>query len=151
MRKPLTVINVTFSVVCTLKGMSRWSIELIKAMLLCILFVDTVNTKIKEHNALNFMLCQDCQYTGVCGSYTTPYTEYDEVWKLCIKWPLAPAKREGYLYLKSLLSWGFSCSPVSPRRQLCWLSWTCQLQGWLQARHTTNPQFLKLRGTSATR
>ena len=40
--------------------MSRQSIQKIKAMLLCIeygiLFVDTVNT-----------------YTGVCGSYTTPY------------------------------------------------------------------------------
>ena len=29
---------------------------------------------------------------------------------LCIKWPLAPAKRAGYL--KSLPSCGFSCSPV---------------------------------------
>ena len=40
-----------------------------------ILFVDT---KIKAHNALN-AVCQYCQYTGVCGSYTTPYTEYYEV------------------------------------------------------------------------
>ena len=31
--------------------------------------------------------------SGVCGSYTTPYAE---VLKLCIKWPLAPARREGY-------------------------------------------------------
>ena len=38
--------------------------------------------------------------TDVCGSYTTPYAEYYEVWKLCIKWPLTPAKREGYLYEK---------------------------------------------------
>ena len=29
---------------------------------------------------------------------------------LCIKWPLAPTKREGYL--KSLPSCGFSCSPL---------------------------------------
>ena len=37
---------------------------------------------------------------------------------LCINWPLAPARREGYCV--SLPSWGFSCSPlVSPRRQLC--------------------------------
>ena len=37
---------------------------------------------------------------------------------LCIQWPLAPARREGYCV--SLLSWGFSCLPlVSPRRQLC--------------------------------
>ena len=24
-------------------------------------------------------VCRDCRYTGVCGSYTTPYTEYYEV------------------------------------------------------------------------
>ena len=57
MRKPLTVIIVTLSVVCTLKGMSRWSVQRIKAMLLCIeygiLFVNTVDTKIKACKALN--------------------------------------------------------------------------------------------------
>ena len=37
---------------------------------------------------------------------------------LCIQWPLAPARREGYCV--SLPSWGFSCSPpCSLRRQLC--------------------------------
>ena len=45
--------------------MSRQSIQKIKAMLLCIeygiLFVDTVNMKIKASDS------------GVCGSYTTPY------------------------------------------------------------------------------
>ena len=44
-------------------------------MLLCIvygiLFVDTVDMKIKAHNALNAMFVET-QYTGVCGSYTTP-------------------------------------------------------------------------------
>ena len=48
-------------------------------MLLCIelgiLFVDTVDTKIKACNAFNAMFVN----TGVCGSYTTPYTEYYEV------------------------------------------------------------------------
>ena len=48
-------------------------------MLLCIeydiLFVDTVNTKIKASNAFNAMFVD----TGVCGSDTTPYTEYYEV------------------------------------------------------------------------
>ena len=62
--------------------MSRWSIQKIKAMLLCIeygiLFVDTVNMKIKARNALNVMFV-DTINTGVCGSYTTPYTEYYEV------------------------------------------------------------------------
>ena len=63
--------------------MLRWLIQRIKAMLLCIvyamLFVDTVNMKIKACNALNAMFVD-------------------------------PAKSEGYL--KSLLSCGFSCSPV---------------------------------------
>ena len=80
MRKPLTV---TLFVVCTLKkGMSRQSIQKIKAMLLCIeydiLFVDTVDTKIKASNAFNAMFVNTVD-TGVCGSYTTPYTEYYEV------------------------------------------------------------------------
>ena len=52
-------------------------------MLLCIeygiLFVNTVNMKIKARNALNAMFVEDCRYTGVCGSYTIPYTEYYEV------------------------------------------------------------------------
>ena len=65
--------------------------------------------------------------SGVCGFYATLHTEYFTQFVthvervesvLCIKWPLAPARREGYCV--SLPSWGFSCSPlVSPRRQLC--------------------------------
>ena len=54
-------------------------------MQLCIvygmLFVNTVNTKIKAHNAFNAMFVNTAD-TGVCGSYTTLYTEYYEVWKL---------------------------------------------------------------------
>ena len=46
----------------TLKGMSRQSIQRIKALLLCIvygiLFVDTVNTKIITRNALNAMFVE---------------------------------------------------------------------------------------------
>ena len=42
--------------------MLRWSIQRIKAMLLCIeygiLFVDTVNMNIKAHNALNAMFIE---------------------------------------------------------------------------------------------
>ena len=46
-----------------------------------ILFVDTVNAKITARNALNGMFVRtvDTVCTGVCGSYTTPYTEYYEV------------------------------------------------------------------------
>ena len=47
--------------------MSRWSIQRIKAMLLCIeygiLFVDTVDTKIKESNALNAMFVETVDTT----------------------------------------------------------------------------------------
>ena len=78
----------------SIRGMLRQSIQKIKAMLLCIeygiLFVDTVNT-----------------YTGVCGSYTTPYAGVKTLHKVASH----PARREGYCV--SLLSWMFSCSPVS--------------------------------------
>ena len=47
-------------------------------MLLCIvygiLFVNTVDTKIKAHNSLNAMFVKTVD-TGVCGSYTTLYVE----------------------------------------------------------------------------
>ena len=95
MRKPLTVIIVTLSVVCTLKGMSRWLIQRIKAILLCIVygifFVDTVDMKIKAHNALNAMFIETAntlvfvaltqhliQHKMRCGNSTL----------LCLKWPL---------------------------------------------------------------
>ena len=80
MRKPLTV---TLSVVCTSKGMSRWSIQRIKAMLLCMVScLLTLSIWRLSMQCIECYVCQDCQYTGVCGSYTTPYTEYYEVWKL---------------------------------------------------------------------
>ena len=56
MRKPLTV---SLSVVCTSKGMSRWLIQMIKAMLLCIVYamllVDSVNIY-RENIASTFWL-----------------------------------------------------------------------------------------------
>ena len=62
--------------------------QMIKSMLLCIVygifFVDTVDTNIKAHNALNAMFVKnvDTVCTGICGSYTTLYTEYYEVYKV---------------------------------------------------------------------
>ena len=54
------------------------SIQRIKAMLLYIvyamLFVDTVDMNIKACNALNTLFV-DTVDTGVCGFYTTLYTE----------------------------------------------------------------------------
>ena len=40
-----------------------------------ILFVDTVDMKIKARNTLNAMFVETV-HTGVCGSYTIPYTDY---------------------------------------------------------------------------
>ena len=99
--------------------MSRQSIQKIKAMLLCIeygiLFVDTLNTKIKACNAFNAMFV-DIVNTGVCGSYTTPYAGVKTLHKVASR----PCQEGRLLYCVSLSSWGFSCSPlVSPRRQLC--------------------------------
>ena len=122
MRKPLTV---TLSVVCTLKGMSRQSIQKIKAMLqytvLCIeyhiLFVDTVDMKIKASNAFNAMFV-DTVNTGVCGSYTTPYAGVKTLHKVAS----CPCQEGRLLYCVSLPSWGFSCSPVSQSEEAALLT-----------------------------
>ena len=119
MRKPLTV---TLSVVCTLKGMSRQSIQKIKAMLqytvLCIeyhiLFVDTVDMKIKASNAFNAMFVD----TGVCGSYTTPYAGVKTLHKVASR----PCQEGRLLYCVSLPSWGFRCSPVSQSEEAALLT-----------------------------
>ena len=71
--------------------MLRQSIQKIKAMLLCIeygiLFVDTVDTKIKASNAFNAMFVD----TGVCGSYTTPYAGVKTLHKVALS-PLPSGK-----------------------------------------------------------
>ena len=43
------------------------------------MFINTVDTKIKTCKCIECYVCRDCRYTVVCGSYTTPYTEYYEV------------------------------------------------------------------------
>ena len=92
MRKPLTV---TLSVVCTLKGMSRWSIQRIKAMLLCIvygiLFVDTVDMKIKACNALNAMFVETVNtlvFVALTQHLIQSTMRCENSTLLCIKWPL---------------------------------------------------------------
>ena len=69
-----------------------------------------------------------------------------QVWKLCIKWPLAPAKREGYCIV-----WAFCLGGLAVHQSVQGGSFVnflglVKLQGWLQARCTANPQFLKLKG-----
>ena len=69
-----------------------------------------------------------------------------QVWKLCIKWPLAPAKREGYCIV-----WAFHLGGLAVHQSVWGGSFVnflglVKLQGWLQARRTADPQFLKLKG-----
>ena len=75
------------------------------------LFVDTVDTKIKACNALNAMFVKTVD-TGFCIR-STVMCENSTLYKV------ASCPSKGKDYLKSILSCGFSCSPVSPRRQLC--------------------------------
>ena len=99
------MIIVTLSVVCTLKGMSRWSIQRIKAMLLCIeygiLFVDTVDTKIKARKALHAIhvdtvntrqgsLCIQCYLCQHCRYKTYPHIPAHNF--LNIQWIFNPQK-----------------------------------------------------------
>ena len=69
-----------------------------------------------------------------------------QVWNICIKWPLAPAKKEGYCIV-----WAFRLGGLAVHQSVRGGSFVnflglVKLQGWLQARHTANPQFLKLKG-----
>ena len=69
------------------------------------MFVNTVDMKIKAHNALNMMFVETLD-TGVCGSDTTLYTEYYEVWKLystLYKVASCLSKGEGYCTVPSVL------------------------------------------------
>ena len=101
--------------------------------------------------------------SGVCGFYTTLHTEYcyscqrcQRCIVLCIQWPLTPARREGYLLHYSIWK-TFRLGGLAVHHQSVWggssvnFLGLVKLQGWMQARCTVNPQFLKLRGRSATR
>ena len=125
--------------------MSRQLIQKIKAMLLCIeygiFFVDTVDTKIKA--TMHLMLCLSTLSTLVFVALTQHPMQ---VWKLCIKWPLTPAKREGYCIV-----WAFRLGGLAVHQSVqggIFVNFLglVKLQGWLQARRTANPQFLKLKG-----
>ena len=127
--------------------MLRQSIQKIKAMLLCIeygiLFVDTVNTKIKASNTFNAMFVNTVD-TGVCDAYITPYAGVKTLHKVAS----CPCQEGRLLYSVSLPSWGFSCSPVNPRRQLCELSWTCQTTRVIAGKTHSQSPILKTKGHS---
>ena len=86
----------TLSVVCKLKGMSRWLIQRIKAMPFCImygiLFVDTVDMKIKACNTLNAMFVETADtlvFVALTQHLIQSTMRCDNSTLLCIKWPLA--------------------------------------------------------------
>ena len=125
------MIIVTLSVVCTLKGMLRQSIQWIKATnAFNAMFVDTVDT-----------------YTGVCGSYTTPYAGVKTLHKVASD----PCQEGRLLYCVSLLFWGFSCSPVSQSEEADWLTFLDLTTTRVIAgkTHSQSP-ILKTKGRSAT-
>ena len=89
------MIIVTLSVVFTLKGMARWLIQRIKAMLLCIVygifFVDTVDTKIKACNALNAMFVKTVDtpvFVALTEHLIQSTMRCENSTLLCIKWTL---------------------------------------------------------------
>ena len=71
---------------------------------------------------------------------------------LRIQWPLTPVRREGYLLQYSIWK-AFHLGCLVVHHQSVWggsfvnFLRLVKLQGWLQARHTANSQFLKLMGT----
>ena len=144
MRKPLTVIIVTLSVVCKLKGMSRRSIQRIKAMLLCIvygmLFVDSVMLFLWRLSILVFVvLTQHCiQSTVRCENSTL----------LCIKWPLAPTRGKATVDLLCLCLAGLAVHQSEEAAFLTFLelSTTRVFAGKM---YNQSP-ILKLRGCSTT-
>ena len=112
-------------IVCTLKGTCQYTVQRVKAMYVCVKMI----LKGSKEN-LNSFNCYSCYSSRksqkwclrlLCNTayrvtqFVTHVERVESV--LCIQWPLAPARREGYCV--SLPSWGFSCSPlVSLRRQL---------------------------------
>ena len=69
---------------------------------------------------MHLMLCLSTldTHTGVCGSYTTPYAGVKTLHKVAS----CPCQEGRLLYCVSLLSWGFSCSPVSQSEEAALLT-----------------------------
>ena len=97
----------------------------------------------RSKQAMHLMLCLSTLLTLVFVALTQHLMQ---VWKLCTKWPLAPAKREDYCIV-----WAFRLGGLAVHQSVWGGSFVnflglVKLQGWLQARCTANPQFLKLKG-----
>ena len=90
---------------------------------------------------MHLMLCLSTLSTLV---FVAPTQHLMQVWKLCIKWPLT-------LPGGKAIVWAFHFGGLAVHQSVQGGSFVnflglVKLQGWLQARHTANPQFLKLKG-----
>ena len=72
MRKPLIVIIVTLSLVCTLKGTCQYAVQRIKAMHVC---VKMMSKGSKEALTVLIVTQVERVKSGVCGFYATLHTE----------------------------------------------------------------------------
>ena len=112
------------------------------------MFVDTVDTKIKASNAFNAIFGDTVNtYTGVSGSYTTPYAGVKTLHKVASR----SCQKGRLLYYVSLPSWGSSCSPVHQSEEAALLTFldltaTRVIAGKM---HSQSP-ILKTKGRSAT-
>ena len=105
--------------------------------------------KIKASNAFNAMFVNTVDiYTGVYGSYTTPYASVKTLHKVASR----PYQEGRLLYCVSLPSWGFSCSPVSQSEEAALLTFLDLTTTRVIAgkTHSQSP-ILKTKGRLATR
>ena len=118
-----------------------WKKLRIKCIEYGILFVDTVDMKIKASNAFNAMFV-DTVDTGVCGSYTTPYAGVKTLYKVTS----CPCQEGKLLYCVASHLGGLAVHQSVRGGSFVNFLGLVKLQGWLQATRTANPQFLKLKG-----
>ena len=75
MRKPLIVIIVTLSLVCTLKGMCQYTVVRIKAMHVRVKMMSKGSKEALTVLIITHVTQVERVESGVCGSYTTPYAD----------------------------------------------------------------------------
>ena len=119
------------------------------AIMYAMLFVDTVNTKIKACNALRYVcyvVCQHCRYWCLWLLHNTVYRvmKYKNSTLLCIKLPLAPPMGKGILKAFHLVGLAVYQS-IQGGSFVNFLGLVSYKGDCRQ-----NPQFLELRGHSAT-
>ena len=120
----------------------------------------TYTTLLKDFGAFSAMYVKDIE-DGVCGFYATLHRVMllilliSKVSKVsntmyCIQWPLTPLGGKAIWKAFHLVDLAVHHQSVQGGSFVNFLG-LVKLQRWLQARHTANPQFFKLRGNSKTR